>query len=65
MWVSGNDRVLLENEVVNIHPHRLFSTPEETAKFALFGLTDNILVTHSGGRWMTNDQDLTSAFVEL
>ncbi|CAN5506462.1 aminopeptidase PapA [soil metagenome] len=65
VWVSGNDRVLLENEVVNIHPHRLFSTPEETAKFALFGLTDNILVTHSGGRWMTNDQDLTSAFVEL
>jgi Xaa-Pro aminopeptidase len=65
VWVSGNDRVLVENEVVNIHPHRLFSTPEETAKFGLFGITDNILVTHSGGRWMTNDQDLTSAFVEL
>lgn len=65
VWVSGNDRVLLENEVVNIHPHRLFRTPDETAKFGLFGLTDNILVTRSGGRWMTNDQHLTSAFVEL
>ncbi|WP_199254615.1 M24 family metallopeptidase [Mycolicibacterium mengxianglii] len=65
VWVSGNDRLLIENEVVNIHPHRLFGTPEETAKFGLFGLTDNILVTPGGGRWMTNDQQLTSAFVEL
>ena len=65
VWVSGNDRVLLENEVVNIHPHRLFRTPEETAKFGLFGLTDNILVTPGGGRWMTNDQHLISAFIEL
>lgn len=65
VWVSGHDRVLCENEIVNIHPHRLFSTPEETAKFGLFGLTDNILVTHSGGRWMTNDQQLADAFIEL
>ncbi|MET0900209.1 MAG: M24 family metallopeptidase [Mycobacterium sp.] len=65
VWVSGNDRVLLENEVVNIHPHRLFRTPDETAKFGLFGLTDNIVVTPEGGRWMTNDQHLASAFIAL
>jgi Xaa-Pro aminopeptidase len=65
VWVSGNDRALLENEVVNIHPHRQFSTAEETAKFGLFGITDNILVTHSGGQWMTNDQHLADAFIEL
>lgn len=65
VWVSGNDRVLHDNEVVNIHPHRLFRTPRETAQFGLFGLTDNILVTPRGGRWMTNDQQLTTAFVEL
>ncbi|WP_193045372.1 M24 family metallopeptidase [Mycolicibacterium baixiangningiae] len=65
VWVSGNDRILLEHEVVNIHPHRLFPTAEATAKFGLFGLTDNILVTPGGGRWMTNDQHLTSAFIEL
>ncbi|MDF2823018.1 MAG: Xaa-pro aminopeptidase [Mycobacterium sp.] len=65
VWVSGNDRVLLENEVVNIHPHRLFRTQEETQKFGLFGLTDNILVTPHGGRWMTNDQHLETAFIEL
>lgn len=65
VWVSGNDRVLLDNEVVNIHPHRLFRTDQETAKFGLFGLTDNIQVTTSGGRWMTNDQQLNSAFIEL
>lgn len=65
VWVSGNDRPLAENEVVNIHPHRLFATDEEARKFGLFGLTDNILVTPSGGRWMTNDQDLSQAFVEL
>lgn len=65
VWVSGNDRVLRDNEVVNVHPHRIFRTPDETAKFGLFGLTDNILVTPSGGRWMTNDQKLVSAFVEL
>lgn len=65
VWVSGNDRVLLENEVVNIHPHQLFPTAEATAKFGLFGLTDNILVTPSGGRWMTNDQQLAGAFIEL
>jgi Xaa-Pro aminopeptidase len=65
VWVSGNDRVLMEDEVVNIHPHRLFRTAQETAMFGLFGLTDNIRVTPDGGRWMTNDQHLSTAFIEL
>ncbi|MGE2731480.1 M24 family metallopeptidase [Mycolicibacterium vaccae] len=65
VWVSGNDRVLVENEIVNVHPHRLFRTEQETADFGIFGLTDNIRVTPEGGRWMTNDQQLDAAFIEL
>jgi len=65
VWVSGHDRILIENETLTVHPHRRFDTTEEIAKFGLFGLTDTILVTPRGGRWMTNDQQLTSAFVEL
>jgi Xaa-Pro aminopeptidase len=65
MWAPGNDRVLVENEVVNIHPFVSLPTPEQVRKFGALGITDNILVTPSGGQFLTHDADLTRAFRQI
>lgn len=65
MWVPGQDRVLVENEVVNVHPVIVQPTPVAAARFGAFGLTDNALVTAEGGRLMTHDADMSHGFIEL
>jgi Xaa-Pro aminopeptidase len=64
VWVPGQDRELLENEVVNLHPTLEFSH-EDLAKFGWLGITDNALITPDGGQLMTLQADLSDAFVEL
>lgn len=65
VWVPGNDRVLKDTEVVNIHPTVEF--PDEVAfeKFAWLGITDNALVTESGGTYMTHAPGVPDGFKEL
>jgi hypothetical protein len=68
VWVPGNDRVMIENEVVNIHPavhvdDRGFVGDD--IKFHWLGITDNAIVTPSGGQLMTHDPDLPHGFIEL
>jgi hypothetical protein len=55
VWVPGNDRVLKDTEVVNIHPTVEFPTEEEFEKFGWLGITDNALVTPNGGEYMTHE----------
>lgn len=65
VWVPGNDRVLAEDEVVNIHPTVQFPSDEQRHKFGWLGITDNVRVTPEGGRFMTHDADLQHGFIEL
>lgn len=65
VWVPGNDRVLKEDEVVNVHPTVQFPTVEQQRKFGWLGITDNVHVTPDGGRFMTHAQDLERGFIEL
>lgn len=65
MWVPGQDRVLVEDEVVNIHPVIVQPTPEAVATFGSFGITDNALVTPQGGRLLTHDAGISRGFIEL
>jgi Xaa-Pro aminopeptidase len=65
VWVPGNDRVLKEDEVVNVHPTVQFPTDEQRRKFGWLGVTDNVRVTPDGGRFMTHDENLGRGFIEL
>ncbi|SEB54863.1 Xaa-Pro aminopeptidase [Paramicrobacterium humi] len=65
VWTPGQDRGLAHNEMVNVHPVIVQQTPELVAKFDVFGVTDNVLVTPEGGKWATHDQNITRGFTEL
>lgn len=65
VWVPGNDRVLKEDEVVNIHPTVQFPNEEDRRKFGWLGVTDNVRVTPDGGRFMTHDAELERGFIAL
>jgi Xaa-Pro aminopeptidase len=65
VWVPGHDRVLRENEVVNIHPTVKFNSEDEARKFGWLGITDNVLITADGGVLMTHDADVTDGFIEV
>jgi Xaa-Pro aminopeptidase len=65
VWVPGHDRVLLENEVVNIHPTVKFRSDDEARKFSWLGITDNVLITTEGGVLMTHDAGVSDGFVEV
>ena len=65
VWVPGNDRVLVENEIGNIHPVVTFDDHAEAKKFAWLGITDNVLVTPEGGVFMTHEEDVRHGFVQL
>lgn len=64
VWVPGNDRVLKEDEVVNIHPTLGFNH-EELVKFGWLGVTDNARVTPSGAQVMTHSAGFPDGFKEL
>src|SRR5262249_10552104 len=57
MWAPGNDRVLFENEVISFHPAITFPSEEEAQRLRFVGMTDNVLVTASGGERLTYDHD--------
>lgn len=65
VWTPGQDRVLVENEMVNVHPTIVHTDPQMIAKFDSFGVTDNVLITPEGGKWMTHDAQLTRGFMEI
>lgn len=65
VWVPGNNRVLKEDEVVNVHPTVQFPDDEQRRKFGWLGVTDNVRVTPEGGRFMTHAADLERGFIEL
>lgn len=64
VWVPGNDRVVKENEVVNIHPTLSFSHAD-LAKFGWLGVTDNAKVTSAGAQVMTHAAGFPDGFKEL
>jgi Xaa-Pro aminopeptidase len=57
MWYPGNDKPLLEGEVVSFHPSLVFSDPAEAERLSFLGMTDNILVTANGGERLTFPRD--------
>lgn len=65
VWVPGNDRVLKDTEVVNIHPTVEFPDHETFEKYAWLGITDNALVTESGGEYMTHTAGVPEGFKQL
>jgi Xaa-Pro aminopeptidase len=65
VWVPGNDRVLKETEIVNIHPVVMFEDHADAQKFAWLGITDNVLVTPQGGVYMTHEEDVRDGFIQL
>ena len=65
VWVPGNDRVLKDTEVVNIHPTVEFKDHATFEKYSWLGITDNALVTEDGGVLMTHSPDLPDGFKEL
>jgi hypothetical protein len=65
VWVPGNDRVLKDTEAVNIHPTVEFKDHATFEKFSWLGITDNALVTESGGVLMTHSPDLPDGFKQL
>ena len=65
VWVPGNDRVLKETEVVNIHPTVHFSKAGDDDKYGWLGITDNVVITPEGGQLLTHDTEFSEAFIEL
>lgn len=65
VWLPGKDRILAENEVVNIHARVTLESQELLRKFDMFGITDNAMVGADGGRWMTHDKAVSRGFVQL
>jgi len=65
VWVPGNDRVIAENEVVNIHPTIEFTNHDDLEKFAWLGVTDNAMATSDGGVLMTHAEDMKDGFIQL
>jgi Xaa-Pro aminopeptidase len=65
VWVPGNDRVLKDSEVVNIHPPVVFPSRDDARKFAWLGVADNVLVTRHGGVYMTHEPDVRDGFKAL
>jgi Xaa-Pro aminopeptidase len=65
VWVPGRDRMLREDEVVNIHPTTEFKTEDEARKFGWLGITDNILIKPEGAEFLTHDKDVSRGFIEL
>jgi Xaa-Pro aminopeptidase len=65
VWVPGKDRVLKEDEVVNIHPTIDFKTHSDLAKYGWLGVTDNAVVTPQGGALQTHTPDFPDGFIAL
>jgi Xaa-Pro aminopeptidase len=65
VWVQGKPRVLLENEVVNIHPWIRWADPSDATKYSWLGITDNVLITPKGGILMTHPPDVSDGFIQL
>jgi Xaa-Pro aminopeptidase len=65
VWVPGNDRVLQDSEVVNVHPTIDFRNHDDLRKYGWLGVTDNMLVTADGGQFMTHEADVRDGFIAL
>jgi Xaa-Pro aminopeptidase len=57
MWYPGNDKPLLEGEVVSFHPSLVFDDATKAERISFLGMTDNVLITPEGGRRLTYDSD--------
>jgi len=53
LWFPGNDRELLEGEVMSFHPSVVFKEEREAQRLRFIGMTDNVLVTGNGGVRLT------------
>ena len=57
MWFPGNDKSLLEGEVVSFHPSLVFADSKKAERLSFLGMTDNILITREGGQRLTYETD--------
>jgi Xaa-Pro aminopeptidase len=57
LWFPGNDRELMEGEVLSFHPSVVFTEEREAQRVRFIGMTDNVLVTANGGVRLTYDSD--------
>jgi Xaa-Pro aminopeptidase len=57
IWFPGNDKPLLEGEVVSFHPSLTFDDPGKAERLSFLGMTDNVLVTSEGGVRLTYSTD--------
>lgn len=57
MWYPGNDKPLLEGEVVSFHPSLTFEDTQKAERLSFLGMTDNVLVTPNGGVRLTYPAD--------
>lgn len=56
-WVPGKDRVLEENMVINLHPAIRFDDPVEAKAVGGIVISDNVLVSATGPRRLTDASD--------
>ncbi|BCP54008.1 aminopeptidase P family protein [Kaistia sp. 32K] len=57
MCYPGNDKPLLEGEVVSFHPSLVFDDAKKAERISFLGMTDNVLITPEGGLRLTYDSD--------
>ena len=57
MWFPGNDREFRAGEVLSFHPAVIFADSAEARKQSFLGMTDNVLVTETGGERLTYATD--------
>nr|MBA2601699.1 aminopeptidase P family protein [Actinomycetota bacterium] len=56
-WVPGKDRILEQNMVINLHPAIRFEEPLEAQALSGIMISDNVLVSATGPRRLTDDTD--------
>ena len=56
-WVPGKDRILQENMVINLHPAIRFADPAEAQAVGGIVISDNVLVSATGPRRLTDESD--------
>lgn len=57
IWYPGNDKTLVEGEVVSFHPSIVFEDAKKAERLSFLGMTDNVLITAEGGVRLTYDTD--------
>ncbi len=57
LWFPGNDHELMDNEVLSFHPSVVITDEAEARRVRFIGMTDNVLVTPSGGVRLTYQSD--------